>query len=328
MSYVKTVWKDHSVTTPNTYVMTENTGGTVTLTPSEGTVLQEGTPVNALNLNKIEDELEALDNATYALTGSKITGILPVSKGGTGASSAPAALTALGAAASGHTHALTGDTLTGALPVNKGGTGATSASAARTNLAITPANIGAAASSHSHALTDLSGTLTVAKGGTGATSAAAARTNLAITPANIGAATSGHGHALTDSVITGTLPIGKGGTEATSARSARTNLGVDGTHWNGCLLGSFSTSASTGIIALPQSGTWLIITGHNATANLNSVFLVRCSANAAFGLVSAGTYSGSMSGTQCGAVAIKVTGTTLEGYTASGTVNVYGIYLG
>jgi hypothetical protein len=83
------------------------------------------------------------------------------------------------------------------VPVTKGGTGATDAATARTNLGITPANIGAAPSTHEHAAENItSGTLAsdrlptvpVAKGGTGATDAATARANLGITPANIGAA--------------------------------------------------------------------------------------------------------------------------------------------
>ena len=41
-----------------------------------------------------------------------------------------------------------GDINSGTLPVDRGGTGATTAANARTNLGITPANIGAAASSH------------------------------------------------------------------------------------------------------------------------------------------------------------------------------------
>lgn len=47
-------------------------------------------------------------------------------------------------ATSEHTHALTDAAITGSLPVAKGGTGATTAANARTNLGITPDNIGAA----------------------------------------------------------------------------------------------------------------------------------------------------------------------------------------
>lgn len=65
-----------------------------------------------------------------------------------------------------------------ALTVDSGGTGAKDAATARTNLGVTPANIGAFATN---------ATIPVANGGTGATTAANARTNLGVTPANIGA---------------------------------------------------------------------------------------------------------------------------------------------
>lgn len=75
------------------------------------------------------------------------------------------------------------------VPVANGGTGATSAANARTNLGITPENIGAADEEHTHSAADITSgtmsinrlpTITVAKGGTGATTAAQARVNLGV----------------------------------------------------------------------------------------------------------------------------------------------------
>lgn len=71
--------------------------------------------------------------------------------------------------------------------VKDGGTGASDAATARSNLGITPANIGAAASSHNHSASSItSGTLSsdrlptvpIAKGGTGSTSGATGLKNL------------------------------------------------------------------------------------------------------------------------------------------------------
>lgn len=100
-------------------------------------------------------------------TWDSISGVNPITKGGTGASTADQARANLGAAASNHTHTITN--LDGTLSVAKGGTGATTAQGARTNL-------GAAASNHTHALngSGITGVLPISKGGTGATSAAAA----------------------------------------------------------------------------------------------------------------------------------------------------------
>lgn len=73
-----------------------------------------------------------------------ISGTLPISKGGTGSTSATAALTNLGAAKNVHKHAAT-DINSGTLssdrlptiPISKGGTGAADASKARENLGLT-----------------------------------------------------------------------------------------------------------------------------------------------------------------------------------------------
>ena len=78
MAYEKTVWKDHVVERPKTYRMVENADGTVTLVPVPGQVIQQGTALNAENLNKIENALEAhetelgdrLEKAGGTMTGS------------------------------------------------------------------------------------------------------------------------------------------------------------------------------------------------------------------------------------------------------------------
>ena len=53
MSYKILVWKDHAVTPGNTYTVTENSDGTITLTPA-GKVVQQGTNMSAVNFNNME----------------------------------------------------------------------------------------------------------------------------------------------------------------------------------------------------------------------------------------------------------------------------------
>lgn len=54
MSYQLTDWKDRVVERPRTFTVTNNPDGTMTLTPSPGVVVQEGTPVNAAQLKRME----------------------------------------------------------------------------------------------------------------------------------------------------------------------------------------------------------------------------------------------------------------------------------
>ena len=135
---------------------------------------------------------------------------LPISSGGTGANTAAAALTNLGAVPNTtkvNNKVLSGDvTLTpadlGTVPVLNGGTGATTAAAALTNLGAVPASrtingkplssnvvlsntdisgsASAGANSDITSLTGLTTALSIAQGGTGSTTAAGARTSLGL----------------------------------------------------------------------------------------------------------------------------------------------------
>ena len=102
---------------------------------------------------------------------SNITsGTLPISRGGTGATTADAARTAIGAAASSHTHNYAGSSSAGGaansvktslvIKLNGGSTEGTNMftfnGATAKSINITPSNIGAAASSHTHTHTSIS----------------------------------------------------------------------------------------------------------------------------------------------------------------------------
>ena len=67
--------------------------------------------------------------------GDITSGTLPVSRGGTGGTTAATARSSLGAAAASHTHGA-GDITSGTLPIARGGTGGTTAEAARSSLGI------------------------------------------------------------------------------------------------------------------------------------------------------------------------------------------------
>lgn len=146
--------------------------------------------------------------------------------------------------------------LNGIVSIAKGGTGATDAAGARTALGLGTAALRDVGLTSGNVptieatdkldptiiplLSDLDGTLPVTKGGTGSTNAATARTNLGIGTAgtaNTGTA-SGNvallgagGKFAADRIpdvsdLNGTLSIAKGGTGATTDSGARTNLGL------------------------------------------------------------------------------------------------------
>lgn len=55
MVYQKTEWKDQNVESPRTYSVRQNLDGTITLLDAFGEITEVGTPVNAENMNKIEN---------------------------------------------------------------------------------------------------------------------------------------------------------------------------------------------------------------------------------------------------------------------------------
>jgi hypothetical protein len=74
MAYEPTVWKDRVVERPLTFNMVNNPDGTVTLVPAPGVIVESGTPVNAVNLNKLEQGLKTheADIATQPRHGLRI----------------------------------------------------------------------------------------------------------------------------------------------------------------------------------------------------------------------------------------------------------------
>lgn len=83
MAYQKTVWKDQDVENPRTYVIRDNGDDTVTLLDAFGTVTELGTPVNAANMNKIENGIADIDanyvtkNTAQTITQEKTFNVSP-----------------------------------------------------------------------------------------------------------------------------------------------------------------------------------------------------------------------------------------------------------
>lgn len=87
MAYTKTEWKDQNVENPRTYSVRDNGDSTVTLMDAFGTVTEFGTPVNAENMNKIENGIaNAVDkDSNQIITGTKVfNGASPIKLGKAG----------------------------------------------------------------------------------------------------------------------------------------------------------------------------------------------------------------------------------------------------
>lgn len=173
--------------------------------------------------------------ATLTGTATNVSGVVAIANGGTGQTTAGAARTALGAAASGANSDITSlSGLTTPLSVLQGGTGATTAAAARTAL-------GAAASGANSDITSIAGlttALSVAQGGTGLTTVSTNGVLYGNGVGSLGTATAGSDYQALrmpagggapafgaidisqGAAVTGTLPLSRGGTGQTTAVAA------------------------------------------------------------------------------------------------------------
>ena len=59
--YEQTLWQDHVTEFEDRYTESRNDDGTITHTPVEGEIIQQGTPQNATNFNHMEN---GISNAT------------------------------------------------------------------------------------------------------------------------------------------------------------------------------------------------------------------------------------------------------------------------
>jgi hypothetical protein len=246
-----------------------------------------------------------LANTNYlSISGQEITGgTVPLSSGGTGATTAAAARTALGVDASGTDNStnvtlantnylsVSGQEITGGtVPLSSGGTGATTAAAARTALGVDASGTDNSTNVTLATVTDnylslsnqeiTAGTIPVSLGGTGSTTApmvgvitaanaAAARTALGVDASgtdnstNVTLANTNYLSISGQEITGGTVPLSSGGTGATTAAAARTALGVDAS----------GTDNSTNVTLATVTDNYLSLSNQEITAGTIPVSL-------------------------------------------------------
>lgn len=73
MAYKRKIWQDHVTQYNDRYTEVQNQDGSITHTPVEGTIIQQGTPQNAANFNNMEEGIFAADQlATEAARMAKV----------------------------------------------------------------------------------------------------------------------------------------------------------------------------------------------------------------------------------------------------------------
>ena len=72
LNYTPTTWVNHIVTTPNTFQKT-NQGEYILLAPKPGMVVQQGTPINVKNMNRMESAIQYIYDNINQLKGDTRT---------------------------------------------------------------------------------------------------------------------------------------------------------------------------------------------------------------------------------------------------------------
>ncbi|MDG2368667.1 MAG: hypothetical protein P8L90_05740 [Flavobacteriaceae bacterium] len=274
----------------------EVTAGTVPLTlggtgASDAAGARTALGVDAAGTdNSTAVSLATVTDNYLTITGQEVTaGNVPLTLGGTGASDASGARTALGVDAAGTDNStavslatitdnyltITGQEVTaGTVPLTLGGTGASDAAGARTALGVDAAGTDNSTAVSLATITDnyltitgqevTAGTVPLTLGGTGASDAAGARTALGVDAAGTDNSTAVSLATITDNYLTidgqevtaGTVPLSLGGTGASDAAGARTALGVD----------AAGTDNSTAVSLATVTDNYLTITGQEVTA--------------------------------------------------------------
>lgn len=67
-------WKDRRIERENTYKVLNNKDGTITLIPVTGEIYEPGTPLNAINLNKINASLADIESTKFDKNGGELLG--------------------------------------------------------------------------------------------------------------------------------------------------------------------------------------------------------------------------------------------------------------
>jgi hypothetical protein len=211
-------------------------------------------------------------STTYCNLTTNVTGTLPIGNGGTGATTAPLALTALGAYPATNPNGYTTNTGTvtsvgmtvptflSVTPASITTSGTFAISLSGTALPIANGGTGSTSTTYCSLTTNVTGTLPIANGGTGSTSTTYCSLTANVTGtlpiANGGTGSTSTTYCSLTTNVTGTLPVANGGTGQTSYTDGQLLIGNTAT-------GSLSKAAIT-------AGSGITVTNGNGSITIAS----------------------------------------------------------